>query len=399
MVMHDSTTNPDEGKHNENSFCEGGARMPAHIDEAPFKENIIRSSSSAIATCDFEGIMNYANPAFLKMGNCSTDEFLGKPFWQFWLVEDRIDEIMQAIRRDGSWFDEIKARRKDGSFFYVRVSASLVADSKGHPVALTSTSTDITDRKRAESALTENDRMLRLAINTAGLAIWDWDIEKDIVIWHNSWPNLIDHPLLKDRAFEWWSGRIHPDDRQSVLSIFDKALSKAAESVGIEYRFLCADGNWAHVYDRCTILRNRSGQACRLIGAMMDMTHLHRMERELRKGEERFRGLANSMPQLVWTACPDGKVDYYNESYKPYKGIESMPGGDFIWSPTLHEEDIDKTIAAWNYSIHTGTAYQIEHRVLLADGRYRWHLTRALPVREGSGKILKWFGTSTTSMI
>jgi len=119
-----------------------------------FNENIIKCSSSAIATCDLEGKMTYGNPAFRKKwGFNNPKEFLGKPFWDFWLVKDRLAEIMAALRSKRAWFGEIKARRKDGSVFDVQVSAATVLDSRGNPFALTSTSIDITERKRTEKAL------------------------------------------------------------------------------------------------------------------------------------------------------------------------------------------------------------------------------------------------------
>jgi PAS domain S-box-containing protein len=121
-----------------------------------FKENIISSSSSVIATSGLEGNMTYGNPSFLKAwGFDDPKEFIGRPFWEFWLVKDRLDEIMEALRGDGYWFGEIKAKRKDGGVFDVEVSAATVFDSGGHPLALTSTSIDITERKRAEKALQE----------------------------------------------------------------------------------------------------------------------------------------------------------------------------------------------------------------------------------------------------
>ncbi|MEJ2037628.1 MAG: PAS domain S-box protein [Desulfosarcinaceae bacterium] len=398
MDSHDSAAGPDQEEREESPRGRGGVARAAGLRHSAqhFKENILKSSSSAIATCDFDGKVSYANPAFLNMwGFEKTDEFLGRPFWQFWLIEDRLDEVMQALKNCGAWYDEIEARRKDGSVFHVQVSASVVADSKGDPIALTSTSIDITERKRTERAIVESERKLRLAIHTAGLAIWDWDIQKDIVVWHNSWPDMGGDHLQEEHGRGWWAGRIHPDDRQAVLSIFDKALIDAAESVAMEYRFQCMDGGWLNIYDRATILHDGSGRARRVIGAMMDVTHLRQMESELRLSGERFRNLANSMPQLVWTAHPDGKVDYYNERYKQYKGIERACDGSYNWGPVLHEEDMGPTTAAWKHSIHTGGAYQIEHRVLHADGKYRWHLSRALPVRDASGKITKWFGTST----
>ena len=123
------------------------------------KENIIKCSSSAIATSDLEGNMTYGNPSFLKTwGFDDPDEFLGRSFWEFWLVKDRRNEIMQVLRSEGTWFGEIKAIRKDGSIFDVQMSAAMVFDGRGNPVALTSTSIDITDRKQSEIKLLEMNR-------------------------------------------------------------------------------------------------------------------------------------------------------------------------------------------------------------------------------------------------
>ena len=116
--------------------------------------NIIRCSSSVIATCDLEGNMTYGNPAFLKAwGFDNPEEFIGRPFWEFWLVKDRLDEIMQAFRCDGIWAGEVKAKRNDGKIFDVQVLAATVFDARDKAIALTSTSVDITDLKRAEQIL------------------------------------------------------------------------------------------------------------------------------------------------------------------------------------------------------------------------------------------------------
>jgi PAS domain S-box-containing protein len=128
--------------------------------ELLFKEDIIRSSSSVIGTCDLEGNMTFGNPAFLtKWGFDDAKEFLGKPFTEYWVVKDRLDEIMQALLQgEGRWFGEIKARRKDGTLFDVQISAATIYDTEGNPIALTSTSTDITERKKIEEEL-EQHRM------------------------------------------------------------------------------------------------------------------------------------------------------------------------------------------------------------------------------------------------
>ena len=108
----------------------------------------------------------------------------------------------------------------------------------------------------------------------------------------------------------------------------------------------------------------------------------------LRESEARFRQLADSMPQLVWTAEPDGRVDYYNRRLSLF----TTRGP---WRPDVYAEDRPRTVEAWKSAIRTGSPYEIEHRMQLADGRFRWFLTRAVPVPDEAGHVMKWYGTST----
>ncbi|MGD8834712.1 MAG: response regulator [Desulfobacteraceae bacterium] len=120
------------------------------------KDYIIESASSVIATCDLEGRMTYVNPAFLKKWNFKgVQDIYGRPFWEFWMVEDRRDEIMTALKSEKIWSDEIEAKKKDGTLFQVHVLAAMVLNNAGEPVGLMSTSVDITKRKQAEEKLSE----------------------------------------------------------------------------------------------------------------------------------------------------------------------------------------------------------------------------------------------------
>ena len=136
------------------------------------------------------------------------------------------------------------------------------------------------------------------------------------------------------------------------------------------------------------------GMEC-LLTVMQDITERKHAEAALRESEERFRSLANSMPQLIWTARPDGTVDYYNQRYHEYWGIKRVEGVKWEWTPILHPDDFQSTVAAWQHSVATGEIYQIEHRVRMADDFYRWHLSRGIPMFDKKGRVTRWFGTAT----
>ena len=114
----------------------------------------------------------------------------------------------------------------------------------------------------------------------------------------------------------------------------------------------------------------------------------------LRASEERFRLIADSMPTLVWTARPDGVIDYINRMFKVYTGL-AMYEGEHAGSGIVHPEDRPVTIRLWQESMRSGISYEVEHRLLRHDGAYRWHLCRAIPVKDASGAIIQWYGNST----
>ena len=127
-----------------------------------------------------------------------------------------------------------------------------------------------------------------------------------------------------------------------------------------------------------------------------DITEQVQAETALRENEARFRFLADSMPQIVWTAKPDGNLDYYNERWCDYTGMSAEETKDWGWKPVLHPDDVDNCVLCWTNSFQTGADYEVEYRFKRAeDGAYRWHLGRAKPMRDADGTIVKWFGTCT----
>jgi PAS domain S-box-containing protein len=119
-------------------------------------------------------------------------------------------------------------------------------------------------------------------------------------------------------------------------------------------------------------------------------------EDRLRQSEANFRQLAEALPQIVWTAGPDGNFEYFNQRWWDYTGAHPREGADLGWRSATHPDDLDKSIQSWHRSLETGELYENERRFLRAsDGTYRWHLGRALPIRDSRGEIVRWFGTCT----
>jgi PAS domain S-box-containing protein len=108
---------------------------------------------------------------------------------------------------------------------------------------------------------------------------------------------------------------------------------------------------------------------------------------------KRFRTLAEALPSMAWTAEPDGTLDYVNSHTIEYTGLalEQLRGWDR--GTIVHPEDLHRCIERWTRSIAIGEPYEVEYRHRRADGAFRWHLVRGLPLRDESGRITKWFGS------
>ncbi len=117
--------------------------------------------------------------------------------------------------------------------------------------------------------------------------------------------------------------------------------------------------------------------------------------RALVESHNRFRVLADSMPQMVWSTLPDGYHDYYNARWYEFTGMPEGSTDGEEWNGMFHPEDQERAWAVWRHSLATGEPYQVEYRLRRHDGDYRWTLGRALPLRNEAGEIIRWFGTCT----
>lgn len=130
--------------------------------------------------------------------------------------------------------------------------------------------------------------------------------------------------------------------------------------------------------------------------AVMNMkNNLQQFTSDLQESRNAFKQLADFVPQMVWTARPDGTTDYFNEKWYEITGASKKNIGQ-SWMAAIHPADIGYCLQTWNESVNKGTLYQIEYRIRDAKTNgYRWYLGRALPIVNQEGKIIKWFGTST----
>jgi PAS domain S-box-containing protein len=255
---------------------------------------------------------------------------------------------------------------------------------------------DIGAVRQATEALRTSEERFRLLARATNDGIWDWDLVTDTLWWNDGYTTTFGYEVQDlDPTLKSWTEHIHPDDLNRVVDGIHHVIDHGGDTWTDDYRFRCRDGSDAYVLDRGYVIRDGSGKAIRMIGGMTDLTARKRAEEALRASTEEFRILAEAMPQMVWTALPDGSYVYVNAHWMEYTGLtltESLGDG---WDRPLHPDDQRRTREAWRHATATTSAYSLECRLRRADGAYRWWLIRAVPQRDPAGAVLKWFGTCT----
>ncbi|HZH09679.1 MAG TPA: PAS domain-containing protein [Microvirga sp.] len=187
---------------------------------------------------------------------------------------------------------------------------------------------------------------------------------------------------------------------QGFIGLLDHVYQSGEPFIGRGVRILLQQGPGDHPEERFLDfvyqpIFSRDGAVSGIFVQGHDVTDHRRAENALRESEERFRAIANSIDQLIWATRPDGFHDYYNQRWYEYTGVpEGSTDGD-AWNGLFHPDDQERAWRTWRRSLETGETYHIEYRLRHRSGQYRWVLGRAQPMRDGEGRITRWYGTCT----
>ena len=306
-----------------------------------------------------------------------TGKYLGPEDWA----------VVRAVKKGETSLKEVlDIECFDGTRKTILNSAVPLKSSDGRISGVVVLNEDITERIEAEQALRRSEARYRSYIEVTGQMGWATNADGEVVEDAPGFRQYTGQTFDEMRG-RGWSKALHPDDVEITRAVWQKAVEEK-QGYETEFRLRRHDGAYRHFLARGVPILNDDGSVREWVGTCFDITDRKHAEETLRRKEARFRQLADSMPQLVWTAKPDGKVDYFNSRISLFTTCEP-------WRPAVYEEDRSRTVEAWKGAIRTGSPYEIEHRLQIADGRYRWFLTRAVPVADEAGSVIKWYGTAT----
>jgi len=248
-------------------------------------------------------------------------------------------------------------------------------------------------RTRTAAELQQSEARFRHTADNAPVLIWISGLDK-LCYWFNKpWLEFTGRTMEQESGNGWAEG-VHPDDMDRCLEIYTTNFD-AHQPFSMDYRLRRHDGEYRWLMDNGSPTFDAQGVFTGFIGSCFDITERRDAEISARESEERFRLLSDNIGQLAWIAEPDGAIYWYNKRWFEFTGttLEEMQG--WGWKKIHHPEYVDHTTAKFKYHIEQGIDWQDTFPILGADGKYRWFLSKARPVRDANGTILRWFGTNT----
>jgi PAS domain S-box-containing protein len=416
---------------------------------------IVENSDDAIISKDLEGTILSWNPGAERLYGYTAAEAIGQPVTML-IPPDRPDEeprILEQIRR-GNPVDhyETVRQRKDGTLIHVSLTVSPIRDADGRVTGASKIARDITERRRAEAELREQAEIIE-TVNRVGQAIaGELDLHKLVQSVTDAATEISDarfgsffYNVLDERGESYMlytlsgvpaeafahfpmprntdifaptfrgEGTVCIDDVKrdprygknspyygmpeghlpvtSYLAV--PVISRSGEVLG----GLFFGHPEAGVFNdrKARIVEGLAAQAAVAMDNARLFEAVSRERANAKASEEQYRFLAESIPQIVWTADAAGKSDYFNQRWYEYTGLArdehlSQLGAHEV----VHADDRAAVLEAWARARSAGEPYEVELRLRRgSDGSYRWHLARSLPLRDSEGRVVKWFGTST----
>ena len=298
-----------------------------------------------------------------------------------------------ALSAGKSFETEARLRSADGRhrWFLVKKTMAVLRTGKDKPSLVTLIAfEDIEERKQAEQAREETQEQWRTAFENSPIMYFIVDAAGALISVNNfgaeqmgyTVDELLGKPLLNS-FFE--------PDRQAVADHFRECFDHPGQTLKWEARKIRKDGTVVWVREKGNAVCFRKRRV--LLIACEDITEQRRAEEAAQRSESELRDVIKLVPAYVWTATPDGAVDFVNERWRDYSGLMMDRILGWSWVSVLHPDDLSKVAAAWNAAVESGQSMEAETRVRRADGEYRWWFCRNVPLRDDLGSLVKWYGT------
>jgi PAS domain S-box-containing protein len=373
-------------------------------------DGLFELSPDAVILTDEDFHVLRVNQEFTRIFGYTAEEVAGQ-----WLPELIVPEELRAEGlkyRDalisGKRVElETTRQRRDG----VRLDVSVVAKGISfgfEQVAFCLIYRDITERKKAERKLERSEANLLESQRLVHMCSWAYDPSSGMVTFSPEAKRIYDIESNQDIcATNFFLDRVHHEDQSEVEEIFRRAQLDKTD-YDASYRIVLPNGSIKHIFSVGHPVLNQSGELAEFVGTSMDVTEQWKARTELekafeqikqrteaaRQSERELRDVVNTVPAHVWSTSPEGHVDFVNDRWLQFTGLSSDEAFGWKWEAVLHPDDRTRVVADWHAAVKSGQAMESEARVRRADGEYCWWFIRNVPLRDETGKLVRWYGTA-----
>ncbi|HXH90011.1 MAG TPA: PAS domain S-box protein [Thermoanaerobaculia bacterium] len=363
---------------------EKNIELTAAVNQLGLQTTALETAADAILITDAQGTILWVNPAFTTMTGYSSDEAIGNTprmlrsgmhdpevYRQFW----------QTINSGQVWRGEFTNRCKDGSIRYDDQTVSPVLGPDGEITHFVGVLHDVTERKRAEEELRNTHAQLRQLLDHSPAVMYALKVDGETITPHLVSENisrLLGFAAEETLSFDWWLGRLHPEDRDRALASLDETLREEVSCT--EYRLQHKDGTYRWVEDNRRLIRDERGEPAELVGVWTDVTERRRAQDDLRESERRFSDMLRNLQLVSATLDRDARITYCNDYLLHLTGWnrEDVLGKSWfdVFLPADLRAELQETFSS-----------------LVADLPESWHQENEIITRAGERRLISWNNT------
>ncbi|WP_435138718.1 PAS domain S-box protein [Formosa sp. A9] len=370
--------------------------------ENKFKKFILQSPIPIAVFHGENHVITMANKTMINdIWKKSEAELINKPLTKAFpeLKSQKYPQLLDKVFKTGIAYSEKESvaiiENEEGSRkLYFDFDYSPILNSQKNVTGILVTAINVTENILSRQKIEQAETRLRIATEAAQIATWELDLKSSEISHSKKLPLIFGYSENTKLTHETIRKHVNRKDLKNILlPAFEAGLKTG--SYFSEVKAYGATGKHLWIRKQGKILYDDNGQPDKIIGTLRDITTERNNQQRLIESEAKFRLLADSMPQKIWTATPDGTLNYYNQTVYDYTGLTKETLNPEHWLDIVHPDDRAENTKLWQQAINTGQDYLFEHRFKRYDGTYRWQLSRAIPQRDDKGNIQRWVGTST----